>query len=385
MGLILRSRANTQPTDGANAMTTQTVTDIDVDQLEFDVKNPRLAEFFDSPIQNEMDIIKILWETEDVQELVMSITASGFFRHEPLIVVEESGKFVVIEGNRRLAAVKAIRDPAVARQVKANIPTIAADLLDGLNRLPCLIDTREDTWRFLGFKHVNGPAKWGSYAKARYVASVNQTFNVSLVQIAQQIGDNHNTVQRLFRGLKVIEQAEDWEVFRREDRWHRHFSFSHLYTGLDYPGISSYIGLTSEEAEDPEPVPSEKRTELGELCLWLYGSKRKDARPIIRSQNPHLRQLDAVLGNRSAVASLRNTSNLQAAFAASRPPTNRFEESLVAAMESLREARAMLSDGYDGSGELLATADGVVALATDLHAEMVRKQFASPRPQPART
>ena len=138
-------------------MTTQTVTDIDVDQLEFDVNNPRLAEFSDSPIQNEMDIIKILWETEDVQELVMSITASGFFRHEPLIVVEESSKFVVIEGNRRLAAVKAIRDPALARQVKANIPPIPDGLLDGLNRLPCLIDTREDTWRFLGFKHVNDP------------------------------------------------------------------------------------------------------------------------------------------------------------------------------------------------------------------------------------
>ena len=365
-------------------MTTPTVTDIAVDQLAFDVKNPRLAEFSDSPIQNEMDIIKILWETEDVQELVTSIAASGFFRHEPLIVIEESGKFVVIEGNRRLAAVKVIREPAVARQVKAHIPTTVPDLVDGLNRLPCLIDTREDTWQFLGFKHVNGPAKWGSYAKARYVAWVNETFNVSLIQIAQQIGDNHNTVQRLFRGLKVIEQAEDWKVFDRKDRWHRHFSFSHLYTGLDYPGFNSYIGLISEEAEDPKPVPSEKRTELGDLCLWLYGSKRKDVRPVIRSQNPHLRQLDAVLGNRSAIAYLRNSGDLQSAFAASRPSTNRFEESLAAAMESLREARAMLSDGYDGSSDLLATAEGIVALATDLHAEMLRKQYASPRPQPSR-
>ena len=365
-------------------MTTQIATEIDVDMLVFDVTNPRLAEFSETPIQNEMDIMKILWDTEDVQELVMSITASGFFRHEPLIVVEESGKFVVIEGNRRLAAVKAIRDPDVARQVRTNIPSVPPGLLDSLNRLPCLIDTREDTWRFLGFKHVNGPAKWGSYAKAKYIAWVYQTFNEPLLQIAQQIGDNHNTVQRLFRGLKVIEQAEAWDVYRRGDRWNRHFSFSHLYTGLSYPGITSFIGVVSEEAEDPHPVPFEKKEELGELCVWLYGSKRKDARPIIRSQNPHLRQLDAVLANRSAMANLRNTRDLQASFIASRPPTNRFEESLVAAMESLREARAMLSDGYDGSGELLSTADRVVALATDLHAEMVRKQYATPRPQPPR-
>ena len=365
-------------------MTTQMATEIDVDQLSFDVRNPRLAEFSESPIHNEMDIIKILWDTEDVQELVMSITSSGFFRHEPLIVVEESDKFVVIEGNRRLAAVKVIREHEVAQLVRANVPPVAPGLLESLNRLPCLVDTREGTWQFLGFKHVNGPAKWGSYAKARYIAWIYQTFNEPLLRIAQQIGDNHNTVQRLFRGLKVIEQAENWDVYHRQDRWNRHFSFSHLYTGLSYPGISSFIGVVSAEAEDPNPVPEEKKEELGDLCVWLYGSKRKDARPIIRSQNPHLRQLDAVLGNRSAIANLRNTRDLQASFTASRPATNRFEESLVAAMENLREARAMLSDGYDGSGDLLATAEGIVSLATDLQAEMVRKQFATPRPQPPR-
>ena len=249
-------------------MTTGMATEIDVDQLAFDVRNPRLAEFSESLIQNEMDIMKILWDTEDVQELVLSITASGFFRHEPLIVVEESGKYVVIEGNRRLAAVRAIRNPEMARQVRANIPPVSPDLLDSLNRLPCLVDTREDTWRFLGFKHVNGPAKWGSYAKARYISWVYQTFDEPLLEIAQQIGDNHNTVQRLFRGLKVIEQAEAWDVFHRGDRWNRHFSFSHLYTGLSYPGISSFIGVVSEVAEDPNPVPVEKREELGELCVW---------------------------------------------------------------------------------------------------------------------
>ena len=266
-------------------MTTQQVTEIDVDLLEFDSLNPRLTEFSESPIQNEMDIIKILWDTEDVQELVMSITASGFFRHEPLIVIKESEKFVVIEGNRRLAAVKIIRDLEVAQQVRANVPAVPPELLDSLERLPCLVDTREEAWRYLGFKHVNGPAKWGSYAKAKYIAWVYQTFDEPLLRIAQQIGDNHNTVQRLFRGLMVIEQAEDWKVFHREDRWNRHFSFSHLYTGLSYPGISSFIGVVSAEAEDPKPVPEEKKEELGELCVWLYGSKRKDARPIIRSQN----------------------------------------------------------------------------------------------------
>ena len=45
-------------------------------------------------------------EMMDMRELVMSITASGFFLHEPLIVVQEGGKNVAIEGNRHIATVK---------------------------------------------------------------------------------------------------------------------------------------------------------------------------------------------------------------------------------------------------------------------------------------
>ena len=59
----------------------------------------------------EADVIRILWDVMDVRELVLSIEASGFFSHEPIIVIQEDGKNVVVEGNRRLAAVKLLLDP----------------------------------------------------------------------------------------------------------------------------------------------------------------------------------------------------------------------------------------------------------------------------------
>ena len=76
-----------------------------IDDLSFDLKNPRLTEFELNPNSTEEDIIRILWQAMDVNELVMSIAASGFFPHEPVIVVKEGEKNIVIEGNRRLAAV----------------------------------------------------------------------------------------------------------------------------------------------------------------------------------------------------------------------------------------------------------------------------------------
>ena len=360
-------------------MNTEEIMSMKVSDLAFDIKNPRLAEFDLTDNSTEAEVIWVLWEAMDVRELVLSIAASGFFRHEPLIVAQESGKNVVIEGNRRLAAVKVLLEPTLAKNQKADVPAINQEARQALEEVPTVHGTRKDAWRYLGFKHVNGPAKWSSYAKSRYIADVHRNFGIKLEDIAKQIGDTHKTVQRLFRGLMVIEEAERLRVFRREDRWRRHFAFSHLYTGLDYPGISSFIGLRPESIEGEEPVPLEKKGELRELCLWMYGSKKEKTPPVIETQNPHLRQLDAVVSNKEAIAALRSGHDLAYAFEASRPSGTVFEESLLASKRELQKARGMLSTGYDGSEELLRIAGTVATLAEDLYREMDRKRNPSKR------
>ncbi len=344
-----------------------------VSDLAFDLNNPRLPEFDLTESSTETEVIRLLWEAMDVKELVMSVAACGFFSHEPLVVAQEEGKNVVIEGNRRLAAVKVLLNPALAEDLKADLPAITEDAKKALQELPTMRGTRIDAWRFLGFKHVNGPAKWSSYAKSLYIAEVHRNFGIELENIAKQIGDTHRTVQRLFRGLMVIEQAKRMKVFRREDRWRNHFSFSHLYTGLDYDGISAFIGLRPETDEDPEPVPSDKKNELGELCRWLYGSKKEEIRPVVETQNPHLRWLHAVVSSKEAVAALRDGQTLTYAYEASRPSSTVFEESLLASKRELQKAHSMLSTGYSGSEELLRIAGSVASLADDLYEEMERK------------
>ena len=207
---------------------------------------------------------------------------------------------------------------------------------------------------------------------------MHRHFGVPLPDIARQIGDTHGTVPRLFRGLVIIEQAERLKEFSRADRWRRHFSFSHLYTSLGYPGISSFIGLRPVDDENLEPVPAENRNELGELCTWLYGSKKRNAPPLIRSQNPDLQRLEAVVSDTPALAALRGGASLESAYELSRPSPNVLVEAIVAARRNLQKAHGVLSVGYDGSEELLRIAGTVADLADDLYAEMERQR------QPAR-
>lgn len=343
---------------------------IEVGKLEFDRKNPRLLEFELPESAPESEVIDLLWDTMNIEELIMSIVANGFFQHEPVFFIAENNKNFVIEGNRRLAALKIILDDKLMKKYCPRFPNISEIEKQSLSEIPAILVTRESAWRYLGFKHVNGPTKWRSYAKSKYIADVHRDFNISLADIARQIGDNQGTVQRLYRGFMVIEQAERMKVFNRKDRYKDHFSFSHLYVGIDYAEISNFLNLRPKEDESKEPVPENKINELGELCLWLFGNTNDGKPPVVASQNPHLRQLVAVVGNFEALSELRRTNNLANAYELTHPSSIVFEESLIEAKQNLKKARGVISIGYSGSSKLFKIAGEVKKLSEDLYKEM---------------
>ena len=312
---------------------------VPLDKLLLDANNPRLAELGIPRTASQFDLLKALWEEMAVEEVAMSIAYSGYFEHEPLFVeAETGGKYCVIEGNRRLAAVKLLVDANLRQKVRANkLPVIAKRRAEELAELPVIVTTRKDSWRYLGFKHVNGPATWGSYAKAQYIAHVTNDYGVPLEDIALQIGDYNSTVLRMYRGLMIVEQAEEANVFRRADIAKNRFHFNYIYTGMDYPGIVNFIGLRGKGTTARRPVPQSKLKNLGDLMVWLlYGRESSDTPSVIRSQNPDLKTLDTVLLTDSGVKALRDGLPLSVAhdislgdggFSASRcsRPSKRFK------------------------------------------------------------
>jgi hypothetical protein len=95
--------------------------------LDFDPHNPRLIEDgIKEP--NAAQIIQVLAEGSDLSELVASIAANGYIDIEPLIVQRTGRQFRVLEGNRRLAAIRILQSPALATGTGITVPTVSAEV-----------------------------------------------------------------------------------------------------------------------------------------------------------------------------------------------------------------------------------------------------------------
>jgi hypothetical protein len=106
--------------------------------LHLDPKNVRLEV---ANAQVEADIIEDLFANEDVLALVEGICKVGYLTHEVPIVVERKNRHVVVEGNRRLAALKAIQNPHLVPEYRARISSFVAEIPDraALSRIRVMV------------------------------------------------------------------------------------------------------------------------------------------------------------------------------------------------------------------------------------------------------
>lgn len=332
---------------------------VPVDLLDFDENNPRFTPDKKPAGNGDEAVISMLAASADLAELIQSISTSGYINIEPLIVIERGGRLAVLEGNRRLAAVKALREPEVAHAARITLPAIGDIQRETLDELLVYRVASEDDARdLIGFKHINGPQSWDAFAKARFAArwlddehakrDVGEA-NLSLQQIANRMGDQHMTIHRMVGALFVLDQAQQQGIYEIGDRKRKAFSFSHLYTGLAYEEFTAYLGMPRpDRTSDPDrnPVPQEKFTELGNVLVWLYGSKERDQEPVVKSQNPDLGRLREVLSSPPAIAMLVERHNLDEAIISATPFDVRFQRHLISGNAELQHAVTTL-EGFD--------------------------------------
>ena len=367
----------------------KTTEKVPVERLRLDRSNPRLIGKLDT--DSDEAIVSSLYRGSELHELLQSISANGYLDIEPLIVTgdlsKEDGELTVLEGNRRLAAVRLLREPELVERVAKSqdlriaVPPISASNLKTLENISVYpVANREDARSFIGFKHINGPAKWDAYAKARFAADWYESgrdSGINLSTIAGAIGDRHDTVKRMVSAVYVLDQARAEGLFKIEERYATKLNFSHLYTALARSQYMEYLGLGAAWAShDPEPnqVSRENFDELRNVLVWIYGSQPDDLPPVVRSQNPDIKHLGEVLVHAQGRHVLETTRDLDSAHASIEPVDKKLTASLIRARTSIRDAAGSLR-AYDGRDQsLLDIAEDIKETAETVYARMSKKR-----------
>jgi hypothetical protein len=283
-----------------------------VDDLLLDPTNPRLGRRVASTKLSQDRVLDIMsdWTLEELAE---SFLSNGFWPQEALIAVTEKiyGKpqLIVVEGNRRLAALKYLKKAANGSQVSRRW----TNLLDGravpktlLEEIPYIkVPSRKEVASYLGFRHVTGIKEWNPAEKAEYIAKLIDDLDLSYEEVRKQIGSKTPTVRQhyiSYRLLLQMEQQEDVSIEAVEEK------FSVLYLSLRTQGAQKYlhIDILAPPNKAKTPVPKAQLEHLVNFARWLFGDEK---RPPLFTDSRYVDDFGKILESPEAVDYLERTSN----------------------------------------------------------------------------
>ena len=194
------------------ARTRWTTEYLSVESLLLDEKNPRLGGETGGRTQRE--IIQYLFDHDKALDIVRSIATRGYFENEPLLAISEQGNYVVVEGNRRLAALKAMKRPELLTgRFSGQIENLVSNMdIEVISSVPVIIaPSRRATDRIIAGRHVGTPVlAWQAENRASFILSkLEEGYNNN--QLEDELGFSRQDIQkaRQTRAIAEVVRAID--------------------------------------------------------------------------------------------------------------------------------------------------------------------------------
>jgi ParB-like nuclease domain len=233
--------------------------------------------------------------SEGLVELKNSILTNGFLAVERLVVrryPHRDSKYVVVEGNRRLAALRWIRDD---NDAGVSIP---GQVLATLGAIPVvLIEADEDESIYLslmGIRHVSGIRQWGGYQRAKLVTELRDRHGLESTEIGSRLGMSTQEVNRRYRAFKALEQMQQDEEYGDRATPSMYLLF---HEAVSAPVIRQWLGWhdTTNNFDDDE-----ERTRFYELITPFEGDEGEPSHEAKISTFSQVRELKTILPNPEA-------------------------------------------------------------------------------------
>lgn len=149
------------------------IVEVDVDKVRLDLANYRI------PIapDDEDTALNYLFASEDVLDQIKLFLRDGYFDNEVPIAVKEDGSYVVLEGNRRVSALKAIAKPEITPTHQAQVEELRTRYATEVPNMPkkirvIVVASRESARRQIARLHTGVPKKrWSRDQQANYYFS----------------------------------------------------------------------------------------------------------------------------------------------------------------------------------------------------------------------
>ena len=296
--------------------------------------------------------------TFDLGSLKDSIRTNGYIPIEQIVVTpfvstEESGpKFLVIEGNRRIAAIKSL-----LKENKAGSVDLSESVNSTLNPIEVveLIGQEEEinayTRTLMAIRHVSGVRQWGPYQQAKLVVELFEEEGATLGSVAQQIGITSREVARRYRASKALAQMEIDEEFS-DYAEPRLYAFFH--EAVSAPVIRDWLGFTDD-------TYTSTNDEARRLFFEILSPRDIDGEiqpPKLTNANQQVRQLKNIVGKKKALKILSDPeASFDDAYRSALSEINESEvgvvqESLSLAIYVLKKPGLAYSDADDSERKL---------------------------------
>lgn len=194
-----------------------------IDNILLDPQNPRFAtknrsytisDFKDKNVQLEM--IKKL-ETYKIKQLIDSIKENGFLSLERVVVVrleQRSNKYVVVEGNRRIAAIKLIlMNEETDAELKNSLIEISVCVISG----KVYENSQEERYKIASLAHLSGKVDWEDYQKAIFLHHIVTQYKKNCKEAGVEVGLGEYRAIAMFQAYEAYLSIQRLEWYQKSE------------------------------------------------------------------------------------------------------------------------------------------------------------------------
>jgi len=266
---------------------------------------------------------------EGIKDLVDSFKSNGILKIDNILVraLSTTGEYIVVEGNRRVATLKALIEDHNNGYETGKIDN---DFLK--NKKIDVVeydmgsDESESYLLLMGLRHVTKVKDWGDFEQSELVHDLNTKFHLSFSEISDKLGIGIAQVKRrvnTFVAMKMYKENQEYG-----DQFSSRMA-PVFYELMGSPQIRSWLGWLETDKE------FSNSDNLNRFFDWLSKTDEKEE-AIIRNRED-IRTLKKIITDPEAIDIMEEENSL----------TEAYERSVSVTSEGVKKAVASLQGNVD--------------------------------------